>query len=220
MECKLIVMEPQNGSRNFDSKEDELLTDIVKKCGTDSWTTVAAALGTRNARQCRNRWTQFLAPGVNKAPWTQEEDDVLKKQYEELGSRWSVMRSFFPGRTDLSIKNRFNFLARNRADIRELKMKYIAEHRGEDSDREPARGARHDARGPVTVDAMFEALPFYMKRCVLLEAVLHEHRIQVPPEGVCDEKQWIHAERLLANEDVGDHDQLPPIPEPGERDKE
>ena len=210
-------------SRNFDRREDELLLDLVKKYGTDSWNTIASEIGTRTARQCRNRYNDFLAPGLNKSPWTPEEDELLKRQYEELGPRWAVLRSFFPGRTDLNIKNRFGYLTRNRADVRELKNKFLAEHRGIAGDdlkrRRRKDDGRYDGGRLFTIDAFFEALPYYVKRCVILESILRENQVPFPPEGVCDEKQWLQQAQLITHVDVVGADQLPPIPEPEPSDK-
>lgn len=220
------ITPPQGGthvSRNFDHKEDELLLEMVKKYGTDSWPSVAAAfMGTRNARQCRNRYMNFLAPELNKDPWTPEEDELLKKQYEEIGPRWAVLRTFFPGRTDLNIKNRFGFLTRNRADVRELKLKYLSEHRGEVGETDLPRRRkkdeiRYDGGRIVDINSLFDSLPYYMKRCMLLEALLQDNQIPVPPEGICEEKQWLQPEELMGHDDVVDqHEELPPIPEPDE----
>jgi hypothetical protein len=176
------------GCRNFERHEDELLIELVKKHGTDSWSTVAAALGNRTARQCRNRYTLFLAPGLNNAPWTPEEDDLLKQQYELIGPKWSLLRQFFPGRTDLNIKNRFVFLTRNSPDFRLLQSRYAAEHPGEGRAPPRQKPAKIENGGlPVTFEALFESLPYYMKRCLLLETILETHKLPVPPEGVCDE---------------------------------
>jgi hypothetical protein len=210
-------------SRNFDRKEDDLLLEAVSKYGLDAWNQVAAVLGTRTPRQCRNRYTLFLGPNVNNTPWTTEEDDLLRQKYDELGPRWAVLRSFFPGRTDLNVKNRFGFLARNRADVRALKQKFQSEQKGEVSDEDGRAQAKKrketrrvgEGSGIVTLDDLFNSLPYYMKRCVLLEAVLRQSQLAVPPEGICDFKQWIQSAMPLGQDDVvvvGDGD-LPTIPE-------
>lgn len=212
-----LGMTDAHTSRNFDRKEDELLLEMVSKYGTDSWNEVAAALGNRTARQCHNRYTYYLDPSINSAPWTPEEDEMLKKQYAELGPRWAVMRAFFPGRTDLNIKNRFGFLARNRSDVRELKSKHAMEHRGESSDSESAKRkdqARYDPQRIADLDALFESLAYYVKRCVLLETICADNQIEVP-EGVGDEKQW--QQQDLPEQDV---EPLPPIPEPERQEKQ
>jgi hypothetical protein len=184
--------------RNFERREDELLLDLVKQYGTDSWPTIAAALGNRTARQCRSRYVSFLAPGVNNNPWTADEDDLLKSKYDELGSKWAVLRQFFPGRTDLNIKNRFSFLSRNRPDVRSLRARYIANHPNEAraaAGRRPRRrDSDDDAFSPMTIDALFQSLPNYMKQCLLLETIMNGHDIPIPPHGICDEWQDIAAD--------------------------
>jgi hypothetical protein len=197
-----------HAARNFERHEDELLVELVKKYGTDSWNAIASNLANRTARQCRNRYTGFLAPGVNNAPWTPEEDDLLKKQYEQTGPKWAILRQFFPGRTDLNIKNRFVFLTRNSQEVRFLKARFVTEQNASDGGApRPKKKAKSDGcPTPVTFEALFQSLPYYMKRCMLLEAMLEANQLPVPPQGVCD--HWD-----VTSEDVthgiGDADQLP-----------
>lgn len=199
------------------------MLELVAKYGTDAWTVVASELGSRTPKQCRNRYMLFLAPEVNKSAWTPEEDELLKRHYAEIGPRWAVLRAFFPGRTDLNIKNRFGLLSRNNTEVRELKRKYMADHKLETSDDDVLGGRRRqdgkaeddfervDAEGnPITIDTLFQTLPYYMKRCLLLEGLLQHNQIPVPPEGICDVKQWMRKTIPLLPED----DQLPPIPDP------
>jgi hypothetical protein len=215
-------------SRTFERHEDELLIELVKKYGTDSWNSIAASLGNRTARQCRNRYTLFLASGINSAAWTPEEDDLLKEQYERVGPKWAILRQFFPGRTDLNIKNRFVFLARNSPEVRYMRARYATEHGGDNccqsdgGSSRPKKKHPADEGGcavPVTFDALFQSLPYYMKRCLLLENILESHQMPAPPHGVCDD--WIDA--AGPGEDVEqvavDGDQLP-IHQPDDGDKQ
>jgi hypothetical protein len=173
--------------RNFEPREDTRLAELVQKYGTDSWNTIATELGNRTARQCRNRYTLFLAPGVNNEPWTPEDDNLLKQRYEELGPKWALLRQFFPGRTDLSIKNRFIFLARNSPEIRAIRARYEAGHGQAPAGGAPAqKKAEKEATLAITFDELFQSLPYYMKRCTLLETILETHQLPVPPHGICD----------------------------------
>ena len=58
-------------------------------------------------RQCRERWKNYLAPGIQKDKWSPEEDALLVQKVKELGTMWSKMVPFFPGRTDVNLKNRW-----------------------------------------------------------------------------------------------------------------
>jgi hypothetical protein len=59
----------------------------------------------RDRRQCRERWTNYLSPAVANGPWTHEEEDLLKAKVAALGHSWRAIQPFFPGRTDINIKN-------------------------------------------------------------------------------------------------------------------
>jgi hypothetical protein len=66
----------------------------------------------RDARQCRERWTNYLAPDVSMEPWTTEEDTKLRELVDEYGFLWSWLSHFFPGRKDIALKKHYNRLKR------------------------------------------------------------------------------------------------------------
>ena len=104
-------------ARHFDVQEDKQLIQLVEKYGTNSWNLVAADIGNRTARQCRNRYTFFLAPDVNNSPWTEEEEALLVQKYNEMGPKWAAFRSFFPGRTRLNIKDHFKVMCNRKEKV-------------------------------------------------------------------------------------------------------
>jgi hypothetical protein len=46
--------------------------------------------------------------------WAPHEDRLLEEKVGELGRRWKVLEAYFPGRTDINLKNRYNLLTRKR----------------------------------------------------------------------------------------------------------
>ena len=87
----------------------------VEKRGTKQWNDIADMLNdtldvNRNGKQCRERWFNFLNPDINREPFTAEEDLILLEKRQEVGNRWSEIVKLLSGRTENSVKNRFNCL--------------------------------------------------------------------------------------------------------------
>jgi hypothetical protein len=93
--------------RKFSRQEDDRIQALVREYGTNAWVAIAGVLGNRTSRQCRERWRHYLSPGLNRGPWTPEEDGLLSQQYEIFGPKWAAIRDALPGRSDVAIKNRW-----------------------------------------------------------------------------------------------------------------
>ena len=108
-----VKIKPKTRTKNkFSPEEDELLKEQVKENGEKGWRKIAEHLPGRTARQCRERWVNYLSPNVSLAPWTAEEDILLNTLVAEHGKHWSKISSFFPSRTDVQLKNRYNSVKR------------------------------------------------------------------------------------------------------------
>ena len=101
----------------FTPDEDEKLRKLVQKFGDKSWHRIADKMPKRSTRQCHDRWVYYLSPSVINGTWAQEEDDLLKSKVAAFGHKWKFFTQFFVGRTDINIKNRYNFLKK-----KEMKM--------------------------------------------------------------------------------------------------
>ncbi|TYZ57903.1 hypothetical protein PybrP1_004548, partial [[Pythium] brassicae (nom. inval.)] len=104
------------GQRNW---MDNLLMETMLK-GYDSWREVAAQIPGRTAKQCRERWRNRLDPNINKAPFTENEDNIIQQAYEKLGNRWTQIAELLPGRTEDSVKLRWKTLNPNQRTYTKL----------------------------------------------------------------------------------------------------
>jgi hypothetical protein len=105
-------LEKRKFRKMFTPEEDKRLIELVEKYGTNSWWVVSSKMSARSSRQCRERWTTYLAPDVDKSPWNQQEDRLLIEKVRELGSQWSLIKVYFVNRTVNNSKNRWNTVLR------------------------------------------------------------------------------------------------------------
>lgn len=95
--------------QKFSKEEDEVLKNMVKIYGAKKWSRIASMIPGRTPRQCRDRYANYLAPGVSSSEWTLNEDKLLAEKFSEYGSQWTLISRFLHGRTPNSIKNRWKY---------------------------------------------------------------------------------------------------------------
>jgi Myb-like DNA-binding domain len=52
------------------------------------WVTVSQKMDGRNAKQCRDRWHNYLRPGIIKGHWTKHEEEFIKDMHKALGAKY------------------------------------------------------------------------------------------------------------------------------------
>mmetsp|Transcript_404 Transcript_404/g.902 ORF Transcript_404/g.902 Transcript_404/m.902 type:complete len:403 (+) Transcript_404:137-1345(+) len=72
------------------------------------WTEVAEKLSGRLGKQVRERWQNHLDPELSKEPWQEHEDQLLVSLQAVMGNKWSEIARAFAGRSENSVKNRWN----------------------------------------------------------------------------------------------------------------
>ncbi|KAF9001494.1 Homeodomain-like protein [Cyathus striatus] len=96
--------------------EDEKLVKGIERFGT-RWSLVASVVQSRNSDQCAKRWTDTLNPAIDRTTWTPDSDELLLQAVQEHGKVWTkIVKTYFPGRTGLSAKNRYNSITRFTAE--------------------------------------------------------------------------------------------------------
>jgi hypothetical protein len=102
----------KNRRQKFSSDEDGRLRQLVQTYGEDNWHAIANEMENRRPRQCKERWMKYLRPEIAQREWTSEDDQLLEQKVREIGSRWKTIAQYFPGRADVSLKNRYNKMNR------------------------------------------------------------------------------------------------------------
>lgn len=53
-----------------------------------NWGDIASKMNNgRTAKQCRDRWHNYLRPGIKKGHWTQEEETQIGELYQQFGGK-------------------------------------------------------------------------------------------------------------------------------------
>lgn len=100
----------------FSKEDDTLLYNYVKEFGEDNWSKIAKFIPSKTPKQCKDRWSCYINPNLNNAPWTDEEDEEIIRLFKLIGSKWSVMSKSQVLSSRLPNKIRFRFLKLQRLD--------------------------------------------------------------------------------------------------------
>jgi hypothetical protein len=93
--------------RKFTPEEDLQLRSLVEQLGTKHWEEISRYLPDRSARQCRNRYKNYLLDSLVTNPWTREEDAVLIEKFHQIGPKWVEIGKLLSGRSGNNVKNRW-----------------------------------------------------------------------------------------------------------------
>ena len=94
---------------HFQKEDDEKLIELVNSIGKN-WKKIHSELPSWTERQLRDRYSNYLQPGINNSEWTPWEDGMLLTKVNQIGHKWSRLTSFFSNRSAVNIKNRYSFL--------------------------------------------------------------------------------------------------------------
>jgi hypothetical protein len=93
--------------RKFTPEEDLHLRSLVEQLGTKHWEEISRYLPDRSARQCRNRYKNYLLDSLITNPWTPEEDAIVIAKFHQIGPKWVEIGKLLSGRSGNNVKNRW-----------------------------------------------------------------------------------------------------------------
>lgn len=110
---QLSLNENKRHKKVFTKEEDETIILAVNTYGSRDWNMISTYVKGRTAKQCRDRYMNYLKPGLNNIEWAEKEDTLLINLYFRFGPKWAIISSFFFNRNQISVKNRFRFLQKS-----------------------------------------------------------------------------------------------------------
>ena len=92
--------------RRITKADDQEIINYVNQVGKN-WAKIAKLLD-KTPKACKERWENYLDPNIKFTPFTKKDDDLLIEKFNEYGPKWNIIAEYFPGRTAIQLKNRYN----------------------------------------------------------------------------------------------------------------
>ena len=108
----------------FTPEEDEELRRLVGIYGEKKWEVISKHMEKRNPKQCCERWLNYLMPSIVNASWTPEEDEKLIWFVNYFGTKWSLLKKMFNGRSAINLRNRWTVLCHMNKSINERNIQF------------------------------------------------------------------------------------------------
>jgi hypothetical protein len=93
--------------KRFSEAEDKRLREAVQTHGHLNWDEIAMEIPGRTARQCRDRFKNYLSDEITREAWSSSEDEFVIDQYRLVGPRWALISGRLMGRSAIHVKNRW-----------------------------------------------------------------------------------------------------------------
>ncbi|POS72487.1 regulator of conidiation in Aspergillus-1 [Diaporthe helianthi] len=129
------------------TEENDRLQWLVMQCGNPNqvhWVEIAREHGTRDAKQCRERWDNHLKPGLNRDKITPSEGRILMAWVARNGHRWAPLGRHL-GRPENMVKN-YWYQENKKAE------RGLSKNKRQDTRRRTSNGSALPASAPMSRD--------------------------------------------------------------------
>ncbi|RYP77912.1 hypothetical protein DL770_006991 [Monosporascus sp. CRB-9-2] len=92
----------------WSTAEDAQLMHLIRITGPAQWVKISEQMGSRSAKQCRERYHQNLKPGLRRDPISAEEGRIIEQLVKQMGRRWADIARKLHNRSDNHVKNWWN----------------------------------------------------------------------------------------------------------------
>ncbi|GAA5814369.1 hypothetical protein MFLAVUS_007864 [Mucor flavus] len=101
------ILNPNLKRGPFSNAEKNLLEKGIAEFGEGQWSKIGAVyLPQRSPRRIANEWTSVAK--VSSGPWTEAEDALLLKGFEEFGSAWTkIANHYLPWRSRVQLRSHY-----------------------------------------------------------------------------------------------------------------
>lgn len=100
----IITSTKQTTKMLFTPEDDSKIRLFADNNESPNWEKFAETFPNRSARQLRERYNNYLRPGLSSTPFSEEEDDLIIHLVEQYGTSWKLISSRMPNRSANQIK--------------------------------------------------------------------------------------------------------------------
>lgn len=92
--------------KKWSAEEDSLLLKVVKSYKERNWKEISKYFKSKDPLQCFSRYKR-IRPGLNRGPWTKDEDKQILKLIHCYGSNWAKISKAMGSRNGKQIRDRY-----------------------------------------------------------------------------------------------------------------